>query len=100
MRTTLPHGRGPTSAPVTNMRETADLWHVRLPDGRLLRATANVIHQQVQSGRLPHEIEVRRSSKDDWHPLHAVSEFRDLPNGKASNGIGTVASRLDPTHLH
>lgn len=79
------------------MRETADLWHVRLPDGRLLRATADVVRQQVLAGRLPQDIEVRRSSKEDWQPLRAVGEFRTLPNGHAANGqnAGTVASRLD-----
>lgn len=97
------------------MSETVNLWHVRFPDGRAYRAAANAIRQHILSGRIPPEVELRRSSSDEWRPLEAFSEFANLKraNGAAPAGTSswsdfnvdgpakppTVASRLDPEQL-
>ncbi|MCI0463618.1 MAG: hypothetical protein L0Z62_42325 [Gemmataceae bacterium] len=61
------------------MAEQADSWYVRLPDGRVLRArsTAAVRHH-LESGRIPPDSRVRRSSRDAWVRLEAREEFRSL----------------------
>jgi hypothetical protein len=49
------------------MRDPFDVWFIRLPDGRVVRAksTAAVRHH-VETGRVPTDIWVRRRGEDDW----------------------------------
>jgi hypothetical protein len=85
------------------MRATTNLWYIRLPDGRILRATdPAVIRQQLAAGRLPPGTRVRRSGEDEWRATDRVAELADATpatNGTAEPAV-TIASRLDPAQLH
>jgi hypothetical protein len=102
------------------MRETADLWYLRLPNGRVLRAAgAAVVRQHLASGRIPAGTRMRRSLDEEWHSLERYPEFADLAPSAGENGLRgastirpaperradapqappTIASRLDPMQL-
>jgi hypothetical protein len=98
------------------MPDTTDLWYIRFPDGRVLRAGGTaVVRQQLASGRLPAGTRVRRSPNDKWRGVERYPEFADLAsgrgNGTASTGgddwratpvreePATIASRLNPALL-
>ncbi len=76
------------------MPEPADLWYLRLPDGRVVRAAASSLRQQIASGRITHDVQARRTTSEEWRPLEAISEFSDVRTGGES-----VASRLDPAAM-
>jgi hypothetical protein len=77
------------------MTTSIDLWFLRLPDGRILRATSDVVRQQITAGRLSTTATARRPGETTWRPLLSFDEFSDLQVGGES-----VASRLDPTSLN
>jgi hypothetical protein len=97
------------------MRDTTDLWYLRFPDGRVLRAAGTaVVRQQMVSGRIPAGTQVRRSLNDDWAPAERYPELADATGPRFANGLGgrdraaretagqapaTIASRLDPLQL-
>lgn len=98
-----------------------EMWDVRLPDGRGLRAvTTETICEYLRAGRLPREALVRRAGHDDWTTLDWVPEFAALlaerpppatpaasktsPGPRTRQGpqddpTATVTSRLETTHL-
>jgi hypothetical protein len=93
------------------MRETTDLWYIRYPDGRVLRAAgAAIIRQQFAAGRIPAGTSLRRSLDEDWRAFERYPEFADLAGnpgepyspGRAdgTQAPATIASRLDPLQLH
>jgi hypothetical protein len=61
------------------MSQANDVWYVRLPDGRVVRArsTAAVRHH-IETGRIPFDSRVRRDPEDDWVTLDWSPEFADL----------------------
>lgn len=65
------------------MKEKQDPWHVRLPDGRVIKAktTASVRHH-IEAGRIPKGSLVRRSKNGEWQTLEWTNEFADLVGGK------------------
>lgn len=80
---------------------TKDLWQVRLPDDRLVRAEAGVIRQQLADGRLPPGTRVRRSRDDEWQPVERVAAFADAsPASRNGHPHATIASRLDADQMH
>src|SRR5262249_54854803 len=82
------------------MRATKELWYVRLPNERVVRAEADVIRQQLGDGRLPSGTRVRRSGETEWQPVERVAEFATSTH--PANGHephATVASRLDPRQM-
>lgn len=85
------------------MPDTNDLWYLRLPDGRVLRAAgAAVIRQQLTAGRLPPGTRARRSREEDWLAVERFAEFADASHPPAVNGVAapaTIASRLDPAQV-
>jgi hypothetical protein len=89
------------------MTEIKDIWHVRLPDGRVLRAAARAVRNHHAAGRLPAGAEVRRRSSDEWRPLAAHPEFTEKADTGSWNDISldqagkavTVASRMDAAQL-
>src|SRR5262249_21376428 len=70
--------REATSSPDTSMPLTDD-WYVRLPDGSVVhaRSSASVRHH-LETGRLPREVQVRRSHREPWAGLDRHHEFADL----------------------
>jgi hypothetical protein len=76
------------------MPDSPELWYLRLPDGRVVRAAASSLRQQIASGRITQDVKARRTTKEEWRPLDSISEFSDLRNGGES-----VASRLDPAAM-
>src|SRR4051812_1213293 len=85
------------------MADTKDLWYIRLPDGKVLRAAgASVIRQQLAAGRLPAGTRVRRSLEEDWRAVERIPEFSDAAHPPGVNGTAgptTIASRLDPSQV-
>jgi hypothetical protein len=94
------------------MRESTDLWFLRFPDGRVLRAAGTaVLRQQLASGRIPPGTRLRRSLDEEWRSLERYPELADLrspaerPVAANAHDSGvhshsTIASRLDPFQLH
>ena len=74
------------------MNEANDVWYVRLPDGRVLRAASTlVLRQHLGTGRIPLDSRVRRSFDDEWIGLDWTEEFADLvqrKNGNAGSLVG------------
>src|SRR5262245_28110980 len=61
------------------MSQRPDAWYVRLPDGRVLRASSTTsLRRHIESGRIPLGSRVRRSPEDEWGPLEWTDEFADL----------------------
>jgi hypothetical protein len=91
------------------MPQTTELWYIRFPNGRVLRAAgAATVRQQLAAGRLPSGTQLRRSLDDEWRGVERYPEFADLAPTSARNGIhahdgtsppATITSRLDPTRL-
>jgi hypothetical protein len=102
------------------MPTTNDLWYIRFPNGRVLRAAgATVVRQQLAAGRFPPGTRLRRTLDEEWRAIDRFPEFTDLVNGQGkyreatSSGDlapggskreskeipATIASRLDPTQL-
>ena len=100
------------------MSQAADLWYIRLPDGRILRAAGTaVVRRHLGAGRIPAGSTVRRSPDEDWVALTWTPEFADLvgaPRGDngplagpsrargatdASGPPTTITSRLDTQQL-
>jgi hypothetical protein len=93
------------------MRELSDLWYIRFPDGRVLRAAGiAVIRQQLAAGRIPAGAHLRRSLDEDWRALERFPELADLAGNHAAGHPSTsrdrptptpatIASRLDPLVL-
>ncbi|HZZ81357.1 MAG TPA: hypothetical protein VFE62_22835 [Gemmataceae bacterium] len=68
------------------MPAKADLWFIRLPDGRVLRArSTNVLRRHLKSGRIPWDSRIRHSTQEPWQRLDNADEFTDLlpKNGDA-----------------
>jgi hypothetical protein len=85
------------------MSAAHDVWYVRYPDGRVLRAAGTtVLRNHLEAGRIPPGSMVRRSPAEAWTSPERVRELADLV-GRPGPGNGvepvTVASRLDATRL-
>lgn len=78
-----------------------DLWYIRTPDGRVLKAAdTGVVRQQLSAGRLPPGTHLRRSGQDEWHGIERYREFADLARSDLPDGAPvSIASRLDPVQL-
>src|SRR5262249_23806184 len=94
------------------MADTSDLWYIRFPDGRVLRAAGTaVVRQQLAAGRIPPGTRLRRTLDDEWRPVERCPELADLAPESPGNGASraaerrdsgspaTIASRLDPAQL-
>jgi hypothetical protein len=61
------------------MNKSADVWFIRLPDGRVLRANSTAaVRHHLDLGDVPLSSRVRRSPLDSWMSLESVKEFADL----------------------
>lgn len=61
------------------MRDPNDLWYVRLPDGRVVRAkSTRALRYHLQTGRVPWNSLVRRDPAEEWATLDWTPEFADL----------------------
>jgi hypothetical protein len=89
---------------------TTELWYIRFPNGRVLRAAgASIVRQQLAAGRLPAGTALRRSLDDEWRAVDRYPEFADLAPPTGQNGSrppdapstapATITSRLDPALL-
>jgi hypothetical protein len=93
------------------MRGSNDLWFLRFPDGRVLRAAGTgALRQQLAAGRIPAGTHLRRSLDEEWRALELYPELADLAVPPDQFGLGkahatteqapaTIASRLDPLRL-
>jgi hypothetical protein len=61
------------------MAASLELWYIRLPDGRILRARgSDQLRRILKTGRIPWESRVRRSTDAPWQTLDRTAEFADL----------------------
>jgi hypothetical protein len=76
------------------MRDPSDVWYVRLPDGRIVRAkSTNSVRHHIENGRIPVDCWVRRSGEDDWTTLDWTVEFSDLVAEKRKRPTATEEPR-------
>jgi hypothetical protein len=65
------------------MRDPNDVWLVRMPDGKVVRAKSTAsVRLHIDSGLIPVESWVRRSPEEDWVTLEWAVEFTDLVTKK------------------
>lgn len=63
----------------------ADIWYIRFPDGRVLRAASTtILRQELSARRIPLGSTVRRAPSDEWVSLEWTQEFADLIEELAS----------------
>lgn len=83
------------------MSKTYDVWYVRLPDGRVMRAsTTEAVRFHLDTGRIPRTSLVRRSPDEEWTALEWVPEFADLLQGEErpeQSDYGLVESEPVPS---
>jgi hypothetical protein len=61
------------------MATGSDRWYIRLPDGRVVNArSTEALRRYLQSGRIPLESRIRRSTDAPWQTLDRTPEFADL----------------------
>ena len=61
------------------MASVNDLWFIRLPDGRTLRArNTEALRRYLKTGRIPWESRVRQSADAAWQTLDRTPEFANL----------------------
>ncbi len=78
------------------MASAAELWYIRLPDGRVLRArNTESLRRYLKTGRIPWESRVRRSPDDPWQTLDRAAEFADLVPAETA-AEETVPSEVAP----
>jgi hypothetical protein len=70
------------------MSQVNDVWYVRLPDGRVIRAkSTEAVRYHLNTGRLPRDVWVRRTQEEEWASLEEVPAFADV------FGLGPVRGR-------
>jgi hypothetical protein len=75
----------------TTMSQANDVWYVRLPDGRVIRAkSTEAVRYHLNTGRLPRDVWVRRTQEEEWAALEEVPAFADV------FGLGPVRGRGEP----
>ena len=63
-----------TSKKGSVMASSVELWYIRLPDGRVLRARGtDMLRRILKTGRIPWESRVRRSPDDPWQTLERTA---------------------------
>jgi hypothetical protein len=77
------------------MRDLSDVWFIRLPDGRVVRAkTTKSLRYHISSGRIPVQARVRRSAAEEWTALEWTAEFADIV---APVPIAAAPGQVPPT---
>jgi len=90
----------------STMRESDDLWYIRLPDGRVVRAkSTRALCYHVQSGRVPWNSLLRRESAEEWVSLDWVPELAEIAKERSKRltaagveKVGPQASNEKDTH--
>jgi hypothetical protein len=76
------------------MSQAPDVWYIRFPDGRILRAVSTqVVRQQLGAGHIPWDSTVRRSPEEEWVALEWTQEFSDLVEGASEPQEATIRRR-------
>lgn len=78
------------------MAANGDIWFIRLPDGRVLRArSTEQLRRFLKANRMPWDSRVRRSAEEPWLTLRGTPEFADLVPPDSDEAEETPAS--EPT---
>lgn len=73
----------------TMKHSNSDVWFVRLPDARILRAhSTRAVRHHIETGAIPPASAARRSPRDNWIPLLYLDAFADLARDHANNDRG------------
>jgi hypothetical protein len=89
---------------------SSDAWYVRLPDGRVLRASSTrAVRHHIERGRIPVDSRVRRNAEEEWAGLEWTQEFVELVQqlraaappepSDEHKPVEAPAFRLEPTNL-
>lgn len=82
------------------MRDPYDVWFIRFPDGRVVRAKSTTsVRHHVELGRVPLESWVRRRGEDDWNSLEWTVEFADLVVARRKQLIDAVKAAASPVEV-
>ena len=74
------------------MSKHPDAWYVRLPDGRVLRASSTeAVRHHVEAGRIPINSMVRRHADAEWTALSWAPEFSSLAVAVARAAVERAA---------
>src|SRR5438552_1186426 len=69
----------PSLSRIRAMTKPTDVWYVRLPGGKVVRArTTKALRHHIRSGRVSVQARVRRTPSEDWTALEWAPEFADL----------------------
>jgi hypothetical protein len=70
------------------MNESTDMWYVRLPDGKVLRAgSTNAVRHHLETGRIPLDSRVRRAHHEEWVALQRTESFAEFIKHRLGRGI-------------
>jgi hypothetical protein len=81
------------------MPTATEIWYVRLPSGRTIRArTADVLRRHLRAGRIPPESRARRSGEKTWQPLARIAAFADaMPPKRRAPAVKRAAVKRAAT---
>ncbi len=81
---------------------STDDWYVRLPDGSVVHANSSAaVRHHLETGRLPRDVQVRRSPREPWAALDRFDVFADLaptrsrPPGRGGDNLPGAHPNLD-----
>src|SRR5260370_23783061 len=75
------------------MAASSDLWYIRFPNGRILRArSTEALRRNLKSGRIPWDSRVRRSAEEPWQTLGHRPEFADIASADSAGAEGSPVS--------
>jgi hypothetical protein len=75
------------------MAASSDLWYIRFPNGRILRArSTEALRRNLKSGRIPWDSRVRRSAEEPWQTLGHRPEFADIASADNAGAEGFPVS--------
>jgi hypothetical protein len=79
------------------MSQRSDLWYVRFPDGRVIRAkSTKSLRYHIRSGRIPAGARVRRSPTQEWVSLERLTELVDAGPAARPNAAGQPTMVVAP----
>jgi hypothetical protein len=82
------------------MASNADVWYVRLPDGRVMRTrSTEAMRHFLKTGRIPLESRLRRPGEESWQPIERVAEFADLLESESDEAAARGKPRSGAVEL-
>jgi len=81
------------------MNEPTDMWYVRLPDGKVLRAgSTNAVRHHLETGRIPLDSRVRRAHHEEWVALQRTESFAEFIKHRLGRGGNAIPDSPRPSY--